>query len=134
MALAATDPESMGYKEPVVNAVFVINTNHEEHKDMHDGNEYIFPPNVPVYMPIVAAVHCFAYGQEDLDTKKRAVARVGKDRNSINQDTMAEGLRWLDKFKFEKGVFVPENQLKKANGKDEQKNDKKLDENLGSLK
>lgn len=138
MALAAVDPESMGYKEPAVNAVFVINTNHEEHEDMHDGNKYVFPPNVPVYMPVIAAIHCFAYGQGDfennLDPKKKAVARVGRDRNSINQDTMAEGLRWLKKFEFQKGVFVPETQLKKANGKEDEKGGKKLDPDLSSLK
>ena len=134
MALVATDPESMGYKEPAVNAVFVTNTNHEEHKDMHDGQEYVFPPGVPVYMPIVAAVHCFAYGQDDLDTKKRAVSRLGMDRNSINQDSMAEGLRWLDKFRFEKGVFVPETQIKKANGADKEVKTVNLDQNLASLK
>lgn len=133
MALAAVDPESMGYKEPAVNAVFVINTNKEDHEDMHDGNKYVFPPNVPVYMPIVAAIHCFAYGDNDLEAKKRAVARVGRDKDSIGRDTMAEGLRWLERFEFEKGVFVPEKQLKKANGKEDEKK-KDLEKGLDSLK
>jgi hypothetical protein len=113
-------------KGPVgLEAVFVTNTNKEYHEDMFDGVKYEFHPNEPVCIPLNAAVHIFAYGG-DLDAKKRAVARVSKDkvvnqdaatRTSSTLDTMAEGLVWLERFEFESGEFVP----KKAKSKKDDK-------------
>lgn len=102
-------------------AVFVTNNNKEEHEDGFDGVRYKFPVGESVCIPVNAARHMFAYGGE-LEEKKRAVARVSKDkfvthdpvtRASSSEDTMAEGLAWLDNFEFETGEFVP----KKSAGK-----------------
>ncbi|MCA9809336.1 MAG: hypothetical protein KC473_03280 [Candidatus Dadabacteria bacterium] len=102
-------------------AVFVTNNNKESHEDSFDGVKYVFNPGESVCIPVVAARHMFAYGG-DLEQKKRAVARVSKDKfvthnpetnKSSTEDTMPEGLMWLDNFEFETGEFVP----KKAAGK-----------------
>lgn len=139
MALNASDPASMGLKTPGIEAVFITNHNPDEHEDMHDGIPYKFPPGEQVYVPLRAAIHMFAYKQDD-PARMSAVARVSKDKTiftdpatnkTSSAGSMAEGLRWLDNFEFSEGEFVP-----KAKAKAGQPGKKAVavDDDLESLK
>lgn len=54
--------------------VYILNKTNEEFRDRFDGEDYVFPPNEYVQVPIEAAKLIFGFGEED---KLRAIRRLG---------------------------------------------------------
>jgi hypothetical protein len=57
-----------------MNEVKVINHNDEKLRGRFDGEDFVFPPEVPVCLPLEAAKHIFGLGNED---KAQALNALG---------------------------------------------------------
>jgi hypothetical protein len=95
--------------------VFVTNKNAEPHSDRYDGEDFVFPPNEAVLVPIDAAQHMLGYLLED---KTDTLVRLGK---AMRYDTEtrrfvedSEGVKWLARFVFEEPVVRPKSALERA--------------------
>jgi hypothetical protein len=95
--------------------VFVTNTNPKVHTDRYNGEEFFFPPNKQVMVPIAAAAHMLGYGMKD---KTAILHRTGR---AFRQDPETgafvddgEGAKWLAKFIFETAVMQPASALQQA--------------------
>lgn len=95
-----------------MNAIFVTNRNAEPHIDYYDGEEFVFPPNEPVLVPIPAAEHMLGYGLED---KTSVLQRLGWatrfDPKTRNLEENTDGVRRLASFVFEEADVRPKSPL-----------------------
>jgi len=84
----------------------VINHNKRLFKGRYDAVDYVFRTDVPVDLPLEAAVHIFGLGNED---KTQALNMLGV--LVPGRDTVEDALKWLDNFSFQQGKTVFEDEL-----------------------
>ena len=75
-------------------SLWIVNRNMDAHGDRYDGEDYWFPPNEPVEIPVFGADLMFGYGQTD-KTSTLMRAGVAQTANDLKQ-----GLVWLANFQF----------------------------------
>ncbi|SRR6266404_7451588 len=107
-----------------LNHVFVTNTNSFTHQDRYDGEDYVFPPNVPVMIPMDAAEHMFGYHppearkEGEVADYTNVLVRLGwaskYDPAVKNFVEDPEGSRKLANFVFEEAVVQPKSALARA--------------------
>ena len=81
-----------------MNEIFVTNTNDFDHQDRFDGQDFFFPQNERVTIPVIAAQHMLGLGLAD---KTETLIRAGW----VNDK---DGVQKLARFVFTKGVMVEE--------------------------
>ena len=92
--------------------VFVTNTNDFTHTDRYDGEDYDFPPNVRVLVPVEAATHMFGFNLPD---KSDTLSRLGwamkydPKTNTVGDDP--DGVQRLAHFVFDEAVTVAKSSL-----------------------
>lgn len=96
----------------MMGSVFVTNTNEFEHADRYDGEDYVFPPNVKVLVPVAAAQHMLGFNLVD---KESTLSRLGW---ALRQDPVTkkigddpEGAQKLANFVFDEAVTVSKSSL-----------------------
>lgn len=95
--------------------VFVTNTNDFLHTDRFDGEEYSFPPNEAVMIPIDAAEHMLAYGlAEKTDVLVRLGWAMKYDEKSKSFTPDDAGVRKLANFVFSEPEVKPKTALERA--------------------
>jgi hypothetical protein len=96
--------------------IFVTNKSGQFHSDMFDGEEYSFPVNEKVPVPIDAATHMLGFNLKD---KTETLVRLGWAMKFDGQRGFVdnpEGTKRLSKFVFSRAVMVEEQV--DANGKE----------------
>jgi hypothetical protein len=94
--------------------IFVTNKNDFVHSDRYDSEDYVFPPNERVLIPMDAAVHLFGHNLRD---KTDALVRLGwamkYDSRAKNFVENEDGVKKLAKFVFDEAVTVAKQSLHK---------------------
>jgi hypothetical protein len=75
--------------------VRVLNASGASHKDRFNGQEYVFPADETVVVPVEAAQHIFGMGLSD---RSKLIVRLGWAPTSVEWDL---AMRRLDSFMFE---------------------------------
>lgn len=96
-------------------SVFVTNKNDFVHTDRFDGEEFVFPPNVPVSISVEAAQHMLGFNLVD---KSETLSRLGwamkydPETKIIGDDP--DGVHKLANFVFDEAVMVAKSSLAHA--------------------